>query len=102
MKTLRQPSPQTPGGKALLYVWALEQKDSRRGWDKGHAQDVMVPWILKAKSRNNPSEGDQTFERYYHLYHQGELEADVVEAGGHVVECGYERDNWWAVVELAT
>ncbi|KAG9540021.1 S-adenosyl-L-methionine-dependent methyltransferase, partial [Aureobasidium melanogenum] len=27
-------------GKALLYVWALEQKDSRRGWDEGNQQDT--------------------------------------------------------------
>lgn len=35
-----------PGGRALIYVWALEQKDSRRGWDEGHEQDVMVPWVM--------------------------------------------------------
>ncbi len=40
----------TPGpAKALVYVWALEQKTSRRGWDEGHEQDVMVPWVLKSK-----------------------------------------------------
>ena len=31
------------GGKSLIYVWALEQKGSRRGWDEGCEQDVMVP-----------------------------------------------------------
>lgn len=34
-------------GTALIYVWALEQKKSRRGWDEGHEQDVMVPWVLQ-------------------------------------------------------
>jgi tRNA (uracil-5-)-methyltransferase TRM9 len=80
------------GGKALLYVWALEQSGSRRGWDVGHEQDVMVPWVLKAKGRK-----EQTFQRYYHLYKKGELEEDVVKAGGIVLESGYEKDNWWCI-----
>ena len=35
------------GGKCLIFVWALEQKGSRRGWDEGDEQDVMVPWVSK-------------------------------------------------------
>ncbi len=106
------------GGKALIYVWALEQKDSRRGWDEGHEQDVMVPWVLKQKkekavrgekkSGDAPndqasggteptSDGDKTFLRYYHLYKKGELESEIEQAGGVVLEAGYEKDNWWAV-----
>jgi len=86
-----------PGGKALLYVWALEQEASRRGWAEGGEQDVMVPWVMKGKK----SEGkeDQTFERYYHLCKKGELEGNVEAAGGRVVESGYEKDNWWAIAE---
>lgn len=81
------------GGRALIYVWALEQKSSRRGWDEGGEQDVMVPWVMKHK------EGEKTFERYYHLYRKGELEEDILEADGRVLESGYEKDNWWAVAE---
>ncbi|KAK8212588.1 S-adenosyl-L-methionine-dependent methyltransferase, partial [Phyllosticta capitalensis] len=113
-----------PGGTALVYVWALEQKDSRRGWDEGGDQDVMVPWVLqgnkskaKKKQKNKPKDGDntpapteeeandpppeepKTFHRYYHLYRKGELESDVEAAGGVVVESGYEKDNWWAVMK---
>jgi tRNA (uracil-5-)-methyltransferase TRM9 len=102
-------------GKALIYVWALEQKDSRRGWDEGHEQDVMVPWVMKGKKEKRPkrkqTEGvaendeegldkkseDKTFLRYYHLYRKGELEHNIEEAGGSVVEAGYEKDNWWAI-----
>ncbi|KAI9894869.1 MAG: tRNA methyltransferase, has a role in tRNA modification [Vezdaea aestivalis] len=40
-------------GELLVYVWALEQKQSRRGWDKGDAQDVMVPWVLKSETPKN-------------------------------------------------
>jgi tRNA (uracil-5-)-methyltransferase TRM9 len=109
-----RPSPSSQeGGKALIYVWALEQKDSRRGWDEGHEQDVMVPWVLKQKKekkvkqrrgeephsggQEQEQEGDKTFLRYYHLYKKGELEQDIGEAGGVVLESGYEKDNWWAI-----
>ncbi|KAF9701365.1 hypothetical protein EKO04_000172 [Ascochyta lentis] len=128
------------GGKALIYVWALEQKSSRRGWDEGGEQDVMVPWVMTAKKEKVPkkkkqqkkkgedanardggeaeknteqppveksgetveakSEGDKTYLRYYHLYRKGELEEDVEQAGGVVVESGYEKDNWWAIASL--
>ncbi|KAL8718608.1 MAG: hypothetical protein Q9225_004271 [Loekoesia sp. 1 TL-2023] len=84
-------------GRALIYVWALEQKDSRRGWDKGDEQDVMVPWVMKTKSHDRSNETSTTFNRFYHLYRQGELENDITEAGGSVVESGYEKDNWWAI-----
>ncbi|KAL8366101.1 hypothetical protein RB595_004734 [Gaeumannomyces hyphopodioides] len=42
------------GGTALVFVWALEQASSRRGWDKGSDQDLLVPWVMK---------GDQGRER---------------------------------------
>lgn len=83
------------GGKTLLYVWALEQRDSRRGWDEGHEQDVMVPWVLK--SGKGKEREEKTFQRYYHLYKKGELEDDIRAAGGVVLESGYEKDNWWAI-----
>ncbi|KAL2863586.1 tRNA (carboxymethyluridine(34)-5-O)-methyltransferase [Aspergillus lucknowensis] len=98
LRTLRPASGENPGGKALIYVWALEQKSSRRGWDKGDAQDVMVPWVLKApKSSASAEPQPQVFHRYYHLYESGELERDIEKAGGRVLESGYEKDNWWAI-----
>jgi tRNA (uracil-5-)-methyltransferase TRM9 len=50
----------------------------------------MVPWVRKGDQ-------PQTFHRYYHLYAEGELERDIGNAGGHVLESGYEKDNWWAI-----
>ncbi|KAF2767313.1 S-adenosyl-L-methionine-dependent methyltransferase [Teratosphaeria nubilosa] len=93
------------GGKALLYVWALEQEGSRRGWKEGGEQDVMVPWVTRvskkaqaeALAQGQQQNGEQTFHRYYHLYRRGELTADVEAAGGKVLESGYEKDNWWVV-----
>ena len=82
----------------MIFVWALEQKTSRRGWDEGDAQDVMVPWVMKRnKHDGGVVEEEVMLQRYYHLYRRGELERDIEEAGGVVVESGYERDNWWAV-----
>lgn len=143
---------QQRGGKVLIYVWALEQSTSRRGWDVGGEQDLLVPWVMKTPQQKKPkpkpreqkqnknkntsqgkpdetvefeaaavtgrvdapgkesgdsadrrvgSDGqphtDKTFHRFYHLYRKGELEEDVVAAGGRVLSSGYERDNWWVV-----
>ncbi|KAH8155949.1 hypothetical protein CIB48_g12298 [Xylaria polymorpha] len=95
------------GGQVLVYVWALEQSSSRRGWDVNSAQDQLVPWVIKAnqnqgkKSKDVGSGGaegvDATYERFYHLYREGELEEDMRSAGGEVLESGYERDNWWVI-----
>lgn len=85
------------GGRALIYVWALEQKHSRRGWDEGDEQDVMVPWVMKQKAEDDINVEEKTFNRYYHLYRRGELEHDIVSAGGVVIDSGYEKDNWWAI-----
>ncbi len=125
------------GGQVLVYVWALEQGTSRRGWDDGGEQDLLVPWVLKSQQKKQktkkgaqnqgtgtggtpsvadgsgdtpltPPTGaasadpgatitDPVFQRYYHLYRKGELEEDVLAAGGVVVSSGYERDNWWVV-----
>ncbi|KAK0639308.1 hypothetical protein B0T16DRAFT_297378, partial [Cercophora newfieldiana] len=107
-------------GHVLVYVWALEQGASRRGWDEGGEQDLLVPWVLKSQtpraqkkgtrgqknkkdddgagtSAGGDSNADPVFQRYYHLYRKGELEEDVLAAGGVVITSGYERDNWWAV-----
>lgn len=115
------------GGTAMVYVWALEQGSSRRGWDEGADQDRLVPWVMKAKPKPKPKPkltkkgapdsaattsgskpgesaagddqgGDKTYQRYYHLYKKGELEEDVVAAGGVVLESGYDQDNWWAII----
>lgn len=96
-------------GRGLIYVWALEQRESRRGWDKGDDQDVMVPWVKKSSQsqkkiqQTSHKETDSPlpeiiFQRYYHLYREGELEQEVKSAGGIVINMGYEKDNWWAII----
>jgi len=90
------------GGQALIYVWALEQKNSRRGWDEGHEQDVMVPWVMKTAKQRLENGAfveakETTYQRYYHLYKSGELEDNIRSAGGEIIRSGYEKDNWWAI-----
>ncbi|KAF2965954.1 hypothetical protein GQX73_g7639 [Xylaria multiplex] len=90
-------------GQVLVYVWALEQSSSRRGWDVDSEQDQLVPWVMKANQNKKDKESggnegvDTTYERFYHLYREGELEDDMRAAGGRVLESGYERDNWWVI-----
>ncbi|RWQ95081.1 hypothetical protein C8Q69DRAFT_402995 [Paecilomyces variotii] len=98
LQTLKPTTNNSRGGTALVYVWALEQKESRRGWDKGDQQDIMVPWVLKQKPTESGSNNEQkVFHRYYHLYESGELERDICSAGGKVLDSGYDKDNWWAI-----
>ncbi|KAF4582007.1 hypothetical protein GQ602_006631 [Ophiocordyceps camponoti-floridani] len=78
--------------QALIYVWALEQPSSRRGWDASCDQDALVPWVARGDAGSTT-----TYQRYYHLYAQGELEDDVRAVGGTVLESGFESDNWWVV-----
>lgn len=90
-------------GQALIYVWALEQEGSRRGWGEKDDQDVMVPWVMRGSKKAKDEAGapapteDRTFHRYYHLYREGELKADIITAGGEVLDVGYEKDNWWVI-----
>ncbi len=91
-----------PGGQALVYVWALEQESSRRGWKEGGEQDVMVPWVMKTPKKffedgTIVEAIETTYQRYYHLYKKGELEDNIISAGGEIVRAGYEKDNWWAI-----
>ncbi|GAD97327.1 conserved hypothetical protein [Paecilomyces variotii No. 5] len=98
LETLKPATDNSKGGTALVYVWALEQRESRRGWDKGDQQDIMVPWVLKQKpTESGPNNEQRVFHRYYHLYESGELEHDICSAGGKVLDSGYDKDNWWAI-----
>jgi tRNA (uracil-5-)-methyltransferase TRM9 len=95
-----------PGGQALVYVWALEQESSRRGWSEQDDQDVMVPWVTRGSKKSASGAemqsvaNDKTYHRYYHLYRKHELEDNIIAAGGRIVEAGYEKDNWWAIATL--
>ncbi|KEF51256.1 uncharacterized protein A1O9_12606 [Exophiala aquamarina CBS 119918] len=99
LQTLKPPSERSGAGQALIFVWALEQKTSRRGWGQGDDQDVLVPWVLKPDGKAGPASHPTTYQRFYHLYREGEIQDDATVAGGHIVKSGYDRDNWWVIIE---
>ncbi|CRK10411.1 hypothetical protein BN1723_009135 [Verticillium longisporum] len=79
---------------------------SRVTADLSFNNDQLVPWVTKANQPKRDAavepaaeeKPDETWHRYYHLYKEGELDADVQAVGGVVLESGYERDNyWWAI-----
>ncbi|KAI1318962.1 tRNA methyltransferase, has a role in tRNA modification [Mortierella claussenii] len=40
------------------------------------------------------------YNRYYHLFHKGELEELIIKTNkASIVQSGYDRDNWWCIVE---
>ncbi|KAI0079903.1 S-adenosyl-L-methionine-dependent methyltransferase [Panus rudis PR-1116 ss-1] len=127
-------------GRALIYVWAIEQDDlSKRSipaetpTEQG-GQDVFVPWVMTSQTRSKPKknvekrpsqaqpslEADnaeaKVFNRYYHMFAQGELRQLVCDAaqgmglsigpksdistgmGIEIVQDGWERSNYY--VEL--
>jgi tRNA (uracil-5-)-methyltransferase TRM9 len=83
------------GGKILIFVWALEQSESskRRFTEQ---EDIFVPWFDGTTKK--------TYQRFYHLFVQGELERlcrDAAAAEGRSIEfeqsSGYDRDNWYCL-----
>ncbi|KAH8550620.1 S-adenosyl-L-methionine-dependent methyltransferase [Umbelopsis sp. PMI_123] len=92
-----------PGSPILIFVWALEQsKFSKRNFDKTQ-QDVFVPWMLSPARPNNDTAAEedaskQVYQRYYHLFAQGELDELVVESGmADISRSGYDRDNHYII-----
>uniref|UniRef100_H2Y735 Fe2OG dioxygenase domain-containing protein n=1 Tax=Ciona savignyi TaxID=51511 RepID=H2Y735_CIOSA len=114
-----------PGGKILIYAWAIEQtcnnvkskylkEDLADDISKVEIepsqprlavhvnrtnfkqQDLLVPW----KSRNFKSNGDEsTYYRYYHVFKEGELE-DLCRsiAGCEVLHSYHDNGNWCVVI----
>jgi tRNA (uracil-5-)-methyltransferase TRM9 len=139
LKPLRLPGPEEPPARFFIYVWAYEQgPNSRRKMGSladavdGQApaerqQDVLVPWVLtenkKKRSGDEPEvkeEEPRVYNRYYHLFVEGELQGLVeaaardegfaVVASGEkpqgkwlrTVATGWEADNWWIEGEVGS
>ncbi|KAJ7109249.1 S-adenosyl-L-methionine-dependent methyltransferase [Mycena epipterygia] len=70
-------------GRILIYVWAVRQDEqSKRSIptnpdSNGSGQDVFVPWIMS-------DDKTQVFNRYYHMFEEGELASLVVLAAGEL------------------
>lgn len=98
-----------PGGEVLVSVWAKEQDEASRR--RFAAQDVMVPWCLSKKFVDDEATDDAhgvrdeernvvVFNRYCHVFCEGELQSLASRIPGVTVVTGwYDRSNW--VVLLA-
>lgn len=100
-----------PGGRMLIYVWAMEQEKKKFG-----QQDVMVPWSIderKAAKMIAKAEGESgrklkdlmdaaprkenhvVFQRYYHVFRHGELSNLMKQISGlELLPEEYDVDNW--------
>ncbi|KAI8975028.1 S-adenosyl-L-methionine-dependent methyltransferase [Mycotypha africana] len=94
-----------PGGRVLVFVWALEQtKFSKRNFQPGQ-QDVFVPWKMTHQQslqlQNSTAETaktDKVYHRYYHLFKKGELDDLFKQVDGVEIETtGYDRDNHYVI-----
>ena len=99
------------GGKILVYVWAMEQKEK-----KFTEQDNFVPWHLQNRFENetkvetiqngpNVTEDKnincKVYQRYYHVFYKGELEDIIKKTGINVdIEKSYfDHANWCCIIK---
>lgn len=99
-----------PGGSVLVYVWALEQTENTFFHQvlimhppRLTAQDLFVPWDMSKYHKNDDAGGDlaskpdaaSKFQRYYHVFREGELEALVASLHGcSIDEAYFDHANW--------
>jgi alkylated DNA repair protein alkB family protein 8 len=92
------------GGSIYIVAWAFEQDErSKRKFD---SQDVMVEWKLQEKYASNDQEQTEhahrnddkkwiVYQRYCHVYRQGELEALISQIPGlSIISSTFSRSNW--------
>ena len=54
----------------------------------------------RAAPQVDPSKGAVVYQRYYHLFEQGELDALIGQLpGAALVDSFYDKDNWCAIFE---
>jgi len=104
------------GGVALFYAWALEQETGGVSGHRFESQDVLVPFHKRAETKkkkaseeseesesgnkNDVSTEARVFQRYCHVYKEGELEAlfDPLSEWCRVDRVYYDCGNWCAEV----
>jgi len=93
-----------PGGRALIYVWAMEQEEGSIGARKFASQDVFVPWHFQTKySAEGASEpGELTqMQRYYHVFTETEFRALLSQVSDRLVvrRFYFDSNNWCVELE---
>ena len=73
-------------GRILITVLAMEQPDDSRF--KFTKRDELISWNHK-------------FERYYHIYREGDLIEEINRLNGKfkIENIGWEFGNWWIILE---
>lgn len=93
----------------ILVPWVLtkknEKKKERKGPRKGKkggeaVEEEKLDQLKEVDTEEVKEEVKPPVKmRFYHLYKKGELNDNCIKAGGKIVNDGYERDNWWVIVE---
>jgi SAM-dependent methyltransferase len=90
-------------GRALIYVWAMEQRSGSIGARTFDSQDIYVPWNLQSKylkPEHGVEEGHIVpLKRYYHVFTEAEFR-ELFDAVPEleVVSVYYDNNNWAAEV----
>jgi len=103
-----------PGGEALFYAWALEQREfESRSGHRFETPDVLVPFHFRTHgeyydeaSLEAPSHAvvdtakrALVLQRFCHVYAEGELEAIVAQLDGvRIRKTYYDQGNWAVIV----
>jgi alkylated DNA repair protein alkB family protein 8 len=89
-----------PGGRALIYVWAMEQKKDSIGARQFESQDIYVPWNLQSKylkaDKGVPEGQIVPLMRYYHVFTESEFHDLLRSVPELKVESIYYDNNNWA------
>ncbi|SCU91948.1 LAFA_0F06898g1_1 [Lachancea sp. 'fantastica'] len=93
-----------PKGPDLTNIPPQERSAAVQQWKRQQEQDKarakkQEQEIATAAQADPKQDTNNTKYRYYHLYKEGELEQDCTSAGGLVVASGYEKDNWYVIVQ---
>lgn len=92
-------------GRALIYVWALEQKKGTIGAREFESQDIYVPWNLQSKylkPEDGVPEGQIVpLQRYYHVFREDEFRDLLNMVPEFKVENIYYDNNNWAAELVA-
>ncbi|XP_026192279.1 alkylated DNA repair protein alkB homolog 8 [Cyclospora cayetanensis] len=118
-----------PGGRILIYVWALQHEAGSVGERRFPSQDVLVPWVYQKRFEQSraPADadggneaggfsgplqgpscvpeasdtlGDETVYRYYRVFTQDELLGLCAqEQRVKVLDCWNDTNNWAVLLE---
>ena len=106
-----------PGGSALFYAWALEQREfESRSGHRFQTSDVLVPFHLRTHGAyfddstlqlapthalEDKEKKAVVLQRYCHVYAKNELESLIMQLESDqiaITDAYYDQGNWAVVV----